>query len=148
MFCAIVHSSVAVVTAGDPCPPVHKAKVRVPDPSTLEFAVLKFATSVHDIPSQSSVLAVFGGPPPKTNMDDVDPPEEPANSFRASLKSPTSVQLEPSKVSVISVSPPGGPSPPATIAAVVIPPPVNCFLAVFKSPVSVQAVPFHVSVTA
>ena len=62
-----------------------------------------------------------------------------AVAFLSVFKSPTSVQLEPSKVSVFPVTP--GVSPPIAILAVLVPAPARDRLASFRSATSVQLEP-------
>ena len=74
----------------------------------------------------------------------VDPVPPPA--LLAVFKSPTSVQLLPSQVSVsLSCA---VPTPPKAKAAVYVPAPCICLLAVFKSETSVQLEPLYFSVAA
>ena len=100
------------------------------------------------MPSQDSVRAESapGGVLPPKIIELVESEAVPPVCDLALFKSPTSVHDEPSQVSVIARG--AVVRPPASIALVVVPPPLALFLAVFKSPVSVQPLPFHISVKA
>ena len=91
------HNSLAVVIGEALIPPVPKAAVVVPCPTSDLLPVFKLLTSVQFVPFQVSVLAVLGtlGPsPPKAKTAVLEAPQ-PVREFLAAFKSLTSVQLVP-----------------------------------------------------
>ena len=123
-------------------PPVAKAAVLIPEPKLCLLEVPRSAISVHDVPSQDSVIPVIpGSVSPPIAKAAVYAPAPPANCLSV-FNSAISVQLVPSNCSVLD----GGPKNKAAVFVTPAEPDVD--LAVLKSPDSVQLDPSHFSVLA